>query len=79
MNAISLELPDQLTADLDKAVAAGWFANQQEAIRQAIREFINSRRLELQERNQLDDIAWALRVAKSTADVIIGGSNDKHQ
>ena len=65
MNTISVELPDQLTADVDKAVAAGWFADRQEVIRQAIREFINSRRLELQERQQLDDIAWALRTAKS--------------
>lgn len=64
MNAISLELPDQMTADVDKAVEAGWFADRQEAIRQAIREFINSRRLELQEQQQLDDIAWALREAK---------------
>ena len=65
MNSISLELPDQLTADVDKAVAAGWFADRQEAIRQAIREFISSRRLELQERQQLDDITWALRTAQS--------------
>lgn len=64
MNAISLELPDQMTADVDKAVEAGWFADRQEAIRQAIREFINSRRLELQEQQQLDDIAWAIREAK---------------
>lgn len=64
MNAISLELPDQLTADVDQAVAAGWFADRQEAIREAIREFINSRRLQLQERQQLDDVAWALREAK---------------
>lgn len=64
MNAISLDLPDQLTADVDKAVAAGWFADRQEAIRQAVREFMNSRRLELQEEQQLDDIAWALRTAK---------------
>ncbi len=65
MNAISLDLPDQLTADVDQAVAAGWFADRQEAICQAVREFLNSRRLELQERQQLDDIAWALRTAKS--------------
>lgn len=65
MNAISLDLPDQLTADVDKAVAAGWFADRQEAIRQAVREFMNSRRLELQEEQQLDDIAWALRTSKS--------------
>ncbi len=64
MNAISLELPEQLTADVDKAVAAGWFADRQEVIREAVREFVNSRSLELQERQQLDDIAWALRAAK---------------
>lgn len=64
MSAISLELPDQLTADVDKAVEAGWFADRQEAIREAVREFVNSRRLDLQERQQLDDIAWALRATK---------------
>ena len=64
MNAILLELPDQLTADVDKAVAAGWFVDRQEVIREAVREFVNSRRLDLQERQLLDDITWARQAAK---------------
>ena len=64
MKTMTLELPEQLAADVDNAVKAGWFADPQEVIRQAVREFLNSHRLELQERQQLEDIAWARRAAK---------------
>ena len=64
MKAITLELPDMLAAEVDRAVQAGWFVDPQEAIREALREYLNARRLELQERQQLEDIAWALKAAE---------------
>lgn len=63
MQAISLELPDKLAEEVDRAVQAGWFADREEAICEALRQFLNARRLELQEQHQLDDIQWALRKA----------------
>ena len=36
MNAISLELPDQMTADVDKAVEAGWFADRQDSFQRMV-------------------------------------------
>lgn len=63
MKAITLDLPERLAADLDIAVQAGWFVDAQEAIREALRQYLDSRRLELQERQQLEDISWALQVA----------------
>lgn len=64
MKTMTLELPENLATDVDNAVKAGWFTDPQEAIRQAVREFLNSHRLELQERQQLEDIAWARRTPK---------------
>jgi len=39
----------------------GVFENTAEVVRVALREFISRRRFELMERQQLDDVAWALR------------------
>lgn len=66
MKAITLELPESLAADVDRAVQAGWFVDSQEAIREALREYLNSRRLELLEGQQLEDIDWALQTAGET-------------
>ena len=64
MKTMTLELPENLATDVDNAVKAGWFTDPQEAIRQAVREFLNSRRLQLQEQQQLEDVEWARRAAK---------------
>lgn len=64
MKTMTLELSEQLATDVDNAVKAGWFTDPQEAIRQAVRECLNSRRLQLQEQQQLEDIDWARRAAK---------------
>lgn len=63
MKAITLELPERLAAEVDLAVQAGWFVDAQEAIREALREYLDSRRLELQELQQLEDISWAMQTA----------------
>ena len=63
MKAITLELPEMLAAEVDRAVQAGWFVDAQEAIREALREYLDSRRLELQELQQIEDISWAMQTA----------------
>ena len=64
MRTLTLDLPDALSAELDAAVEAGWFANQAEAVRAAVRDFISHPRLALQEQQQLADIEWAVNAAK---------------
>jgi Arc/MetJ-type ribon-helix-helix transcriptional regulator len=66
MQAITLELPEHLAEEVDRAVQAGWFVDRQEAIREALREYLSARRLELLESQQLDDIAWSLETAVRT-------------
>ncbi len=60
MTTLTLELPEALTAELDAAVEAGWFANQAEAVRAAVQDFVDHGRLVLQEQQQLADIDWAV-------------------
>jgi len=42
-------------------VKEGWFRNEGEAVRSALSEFIRRHRLELLERFQRKDIAWAIK------------------
>jgi Arc/MetJ-type ribon-helix-helix transcriptional regulator len=64
MKTIQVELPDKVDTELDAMVEAGWFRSKDEAIRLALVEFVRRNQLELQERFQLDDIAWALQKKK---------------
>lgn len=64
MTTLTLDLPEALTAELDAAVEAGWFANQAEAVRAAVRDFVSHGKLALQEKQQLADIEWAVNAAK---------------
>jgi putative addiction module CopG family antidote len=61
MKTIEVELPDQLAQEVESAVTAGAFGSATEVVRAALREFISHRRFELMERQQLQDVAWALR------------------
>jgi Arc/MetJ-type ribon-helix-helix transcriptional regulator len=60
MKTLQVELPDQMAHEIADAVETGKFENATEVVRVALREFISHRRFELIERQQLDDIAWAL-------------------
>jgi Arc/MetJ-type ribon-helix-helix transcriptional regulator len=60
MKTLQVELPDQMAHEIADAVDTGKFENATEVVRAALREFISCRRFELMERQQLDDIAWAL-------------------
>lgn len=64
MTTLTLELPEALSAELDAAVQSGWFESQAEAVRAAVRDLMSSRKLALLEKQQLDDIDWALAAAK---------------
>jgi len=65
MTTLTLELPEALSAELDAAVQSGWFESQAEAVRAAVRDLMSRRKLDLLEKQQLDDIEWALKAAKA--------------
>lgn len=61
MQSIQIELPDKLAQELNAMVEAGWFSSEAEVVHMALLEFISRHRLELLERFQREDIAWALQ------------------
>ena len=61
MKAINVELPEALAEELGRLIKAGWFRNEEEAVRLALLEFVRRHRFELLERFQREDIAWVLR------------------
>ena len=67
MKPIQVELPDKLAEELRLLVKAGWFRTEEEAVRLALLEFVRRHRVELLERFQREDIAWALRQKKASS------------
>ena len=61
MKTLQVELPDQISREVNDAVESGKFESADEVVRVALREFISRQRFELQEQQQLQDIAWAVR------------------
>lgn len=66
MKSIQIELPDKLAAELDALIRAGWFHSEGEIVRLALVEFVRRHRLELLEKFQREDIAWALQQKGAT-------------
>jgi len=59
MKTLELELPDELAREIEELVRRGWFTDENELARRALGDFLRHHRLDLQEQQQLDDIAWA--------------------
>lgn len=67
MKSLHIELPDQVAAELQNLVTAGWFFSQDELVRLAIIEFLKNHHLQLMEKFQLEDINWALHQQREKA------------
>jgi Arc/MetJ-type ribon-helix-helix transcriptional regulator len=61
MKRMQVELPEKLGEQVESLVRDGWFSSEEELVRTAIRDFLRTRRLELAEQFQREDIAWALQ------------------
>lgn len=61
---MTVEMPDALSQELRGLVSNGWYASEDEALREAVRELVTRRQRQLQEQHQLEDIAWALKLAE---------------
>lgn len=64
MKSLNVELPDQVADTIAKMVRDGWFHSEHELVRLALAEFLRTHQMELQERFQREDIAWAVAEAK---------------
>lgn len=58
METVTTKLTARLAKELDHLVAAGWFANRSEALRAAVRDLVDQRRLQRLEQAVDEDIAW---------------------
>jgi Arc/MetJ-type ribon-helix-helix transcriptional regulator len=62
MRMLNLKVPGRLAEAMEEFVEGGWFVDESEIVRQALSEFLQHRRLQLQEQFQRDDIRWACEV-----------------
>ncbi len=60
MSTLTLETPGELANGLERVVKSGWFVDENDAVRAALRELLADQRFATAERQQLDDIEWAL-------------------
>ncbi|MCL6475048.1 MAG: ribbon-helix-helix domain-containing protein [Firmicutes bacterium] len=59
---VQVQLPESLAHALEQMVHEGWFVSEEEAIREALREFVSSRLWQLAEQFLLEDIEWAVNL-----------------
>ena len=59
MKKLSIEIPDNLAAQIDDDVKAGFFPSEPDVILAAMSEFVRRNRVDLMERFAREDIEWA--------------------
>ena len=65
MKTINVDIPDKLEIEIEKYIKSGWFSNEAELMREALREFIFHHRPILVEKFMEEDIEWALKMKKA--------------
>jgi len=65
MKTVKADLPEKLAMEIENYVKGGWFSNEAELIREALREFIRHHRPTLVEKFMEEDIEWALKIKKA--------------
>jgi hypothetical protein len=60
MKMLNVECPDGLADRLTQMVGVGWVADEQQAVIEALRRFLDSHRPELNESQILADVQWGL-------------------
>jgi Arc/MetJ-type ribon-helix-helix transcriptional regulator len=67
MKKLTINLADEMESDVSAFVRAGFFRSERDVLSAALIEFLRRHRPDLEERYQLQDVAWASRVAEDTA------------
>jgi len=65
MKTIQVDIPEKLVNEIEEYVKEGWFNNEGELMREALREFIRHHRPMLMEKYMQEDIEWALKVKRT--------------
>lgn len=60
MTTLSIECPDGLAEQLRRLVSEGWVVDEQQALVEALRRFLDSHRPELIESQVRSDVQWGL-------------------
>jgi Arc/MetJ-type ribon-helix-helix transcriptional regulator len=65
MKTVSIDIPDNLAAQLNDYVKAGFFSSEKEVIIAAMTDFLRRNRIDMVERFARSDIKWAKNEVKS--------------
>lgn len=60
MKTITFECPERVHEQLAKLVTAGWFNSPEDAVLEAVRRYLSLHSVELQEKQIMADVQWAL-------------------
>ncbi|KXB03670.1 hypothetical protein AKJ45_00975 [candidate division MSBL1 archaeon SCGC-AAA261F19] len=60
MKSVPAKMTKKLLGELDELVEEGWYASRSEAVRDAVRELIERRKLDRLESAIKEDIKWGL-------------------
>ncbi|MCK4613884.1 MAG: ribbon-helix-helix protein, CopG family [Thermoplasmata archaeon] len=61
MEALTAKITPRLLHELDHLIEDGWYASRSEAIRDAIRTLVESKRYSRMKKAVMEDIEWGLR------------------
>lgn len=60
MKTLTIDCPDRLHEQLVKLVEAGWFKSPEDGALEALRRYLSLHSVELQEKQIMADVQWAL-------------------
>jgi len=60
MKTIQAKVPDKLYEEIQRLIQGGWFTNEEELLREALRRYLEAHRPNLMEQFIRQDIEWGL-------------------
>ncbi len=60
METVPAKMTKRLILELDKLIEEGWYSNRSEAVRDAVRELVEKKRIVMLEAAVREDIEWGL-------------------
>ena len=60
METVPAKMTKRLILELDRLIEEGWYSNRSEAVRDAVRELVEKKRIEMLEAAVREDIKWGL-------------------
>jgi Arc/MetJ-type ribon-helix-helix transcriptional regulator len=63
LKTLSIKIPDNLAAQINNYIKAGFFTSEPDVVLAAMSEFVRRNQIDLMERFALEDIEWARKEA----------------